>query len=102
MSSDLSGKSTVSPVITLKLNGTGKWNIKLLSNPVSDNIKVVLSGITENVQLFVIDIHGKKLYSTLRPAVNGQISLPAGTLSHGIYTLITETLNERKSIQFVK
>jgi hypothetical protein len=76
--------------------------VKLLSNPVSENIKVVLSGITENVQLSVVDVNGKKLFSNQLPAVNGQISLPAGNLPHGVYTLITETLNERKAIQFVK
>jgi ELWxxDGT repeat protein len=103
VSNDMDGKSTYSPVITLKLNGTGKWNVRLLGNPVSsDNLKVVLSGITENVQLTVVDMYGKKLISNLLPAVNGQISLPAASLSHGTYTLIAETINERKVIQFVK
>jgi len=102
LSTDINGVSTFSPVITLKLNGTGKWNVRLLGNPVSDNIKVVLSGITENVRLSVVDIYGKKLYSGVLPAINGQISIPAASLARGSYTLITETLNERKVIQFVK
>ena len=102
ISTDMDGKSVYSPVITLKLTGTGKWNVKLLSNPVSDNIKVVLSGITGNVQLSVVDLNGKRVYSRQLPAVNGQISLPSDNLPRGVYSLITETLNERKAIQFVK
>ena len=102
ISADVDGKTFTSPVITLKLNGTGKWNVKLLSNPVSENLKIVLAGITENVQLSIVDLHGRKLYTHQLSAVNGQISIPASSLASGIYTLITETLNERKTIQFVK
>ena len=72
---DKDGKSMLSPVITLKLKNTGKWNVRLLSNPVSDNVKLVLSGITQNVQLSIIDMSGKKLYSGSLSALNGQISI---------------------------
>jgi hypothetical protein len=50
----------------------------------------------------VVDIHGKKLYSIVKPAINGHISLPASSLPKGIYMLVTETVNKRKTIQFVK
>ena len=99
---DIDGKSALSPVITLKLKGTRKWNVRLLNNPISDNMKVLLSGITTNVQLSIIDMSGKILYTSSLSAVNGQISLPAASLPHGKYMLMTETANERKTIQFVK
>ena len=99
---DKDGKSMLSPVITLKLKNTGKWNVQLLSNPVSENIKLVLSGITENVQVSIIDMSGNKLYSSSLAAINGQISIPAASLPHGRYVVLTETGNERKAIQFVK
>lgn len=102
MSLDLDGKGTASAIITLKIKGTDQWNVKLLSNPVTENIKLLLSGFTANIQLSVVDIHGKKLYSIVKPAINGQISLPASSLPKGIYMLVTETVNERKTIQFVK
>lgn len=102
MSLDIDGKGTASAIITLKIKGTDKWNVKLLSNPVTENIKLLLTGFTENIQLSVVDIHGKKLYSVIKPAVNGQVSLPASGLPKGIYMLVTETMNERKTIQFVK
>ena len=102
ITTDMDGKSAYSPVITLRLNGTGKWNVKLLNNPVSENIKIVLSGITGNVQLSVVDLTGKRLYTNQLEAVNGQISLPSDNLPRGVYTLIAETLNERKTIRFVK
>jgi ELWxxDGT repeat protein len=102
VSTDVDGKSVFSPVITLKITPNGKWNVKLLSNPVSENIKLLLSGITASVQVSVVDINGKKLSTRQLSAVNGQISIPAANLPQGVYTLITETLNERKAIQFVK
>ena len=102
VSTDVDGKSVISPVITLKITSNGKWNVKLLSNPVSENIKLLLSGITANVQVSVVDFNGKKLSTRQLPAINGQISISASNLPRGVYTLITETLNERKAIQFVK
>jgi ELWxxDGT repeat protein len=102
LSTDLDGKATYSPVITLKLSGSGKWNVKLLSNPVSENLKIILSGVTDHVQLSVVDISGKRLLVKQLAAVNGQISMPADHLPHGAYSLIAEMLNERKAIQFVK
>lgn len=102
LATDIDGKSTLSPVITLKLKGSYQWTVGLLNNPIRENMKVVLSGITQNVQLTIIDMSGKKMITILRPAVNGQVSVPVPNLPHGLYTLLTETNNERKTIQFVK
>ncbi|MBC7889804.1 MAG: T9SS type A sorting domain-containing protein [Ferruginibacter sp.] len=99
---DLDGKSVLSPVILLKLKGREKWNVRLMNNPIEENIKVVLSGITQTVQLSVIDMSGKKLYTRTLSAVNGQINLPLAKLPHGTYILMTATGDEIKTIQFVK
>ncbi|MEP6951529.1 MAG: ELWxxDGT repeat protein [Ginsengibacter sp.] len=98
---DKDGKSQNSNVISLKLKGSSQWNVRLLSNPVQDNINVILSGITGNVQLSVRDISGKTIYTKSLQNINGQISLP-GVLQKGAYILEAETNNERKSVKFVK
>ncbi|MEJ7586837.1 MAG: T9SS type A sorting domain-containing protein [Ferruginibacter sp.] len=102
LTTDKDGKSSLSPVITLKIRNNGKWNVRLLANPVPGDIKLVLSGITGDVQLSIIDMNGTKHYISSRGALNGQISIPAGKLPHGTYILLTETANETKTIQFVK
>lgn len=102
LATDIDGKSTLSPVITLKLNGGYKWTVKMINNPLQGNMKVLLSGITQNVQLSIVDMSGKKIYTTSRIAANGLVSIPVTNLPQGLYTLIAETNNERKTIRFVK
>ncbi len=101
-SNDKDGKSVLSPVITLKIKNSGQWNVRLLNNPVKENLTVLLSGITDRVQLSVTDMNGRKLYSNSLPAMNGQISLPVASLPKGTYILIAESGSERKTSQFVK
>lgn len=99
---DIDGKSAVSQVITLKLKNTGEWNVRLMTNPVSESIKLLFSGVVQNVQVTIVDMGGKKLYSSSLNAINGQITMPADNLPRGRYVLLFETGNERKTIQFVK
>jgi ELWxxDGT repeat protein len=99
---DLDGKMALSTVISLRLKNTGKWNVTLLSNPISDNVKLVLSGVSQKVTLSVTDMNGKKLYSNSIAAVNGQLSIPAANLPHGTYLLVAETGGEIKTLHFVK
>ena len=98
---DKDGKSENSNVISLKLKGNSQWNVQLLSNPVHDNVNVILSGITGIVQLSIHDINGKMIYAKSLQNVNGQISLPV-TLQKGVYILEAENNNERKTLKFVK
>jgi len=99
--SDNDGKLANSTVISLKLRGNSHWNVNLLSNPVRDNVNVILSGITGAVRLSIHDMNGKTIYTKSLQNVNGQISLPA-ILQKGVYILEAETNNERKSLKFVK
>jgi len=98
---DKDGKFANSNVISLKLRGSSHWNVQLLSNPVRDNVNVLLSGITGNVQLSIHDMNGKIIYTKSLQNINGQISLPA-ILQKGIYILEAVTNNERKTVKFVK
>ncbi len=102
LASDKDGKSKNTNVISLKLKGNSEWNVRLLSNPVRDNINVMLSGITENVQLSIRDLSGKIFYKNSLQNVNGLINVPATRLQSGIYILVAETKNERKIVRFIK
>lgn len=99
--SDIDGKTENTNVISLKISGNSQWNVRLLSNPVQDYVTVLLSGVSGNVQMSIRDINGKIIYTNTFQNINGQISLPAN-LSHGIFVLIAETNNERKTIKFIK
>ncbi|MEO8765545.1 MAG: T9SS type A sorting domain-containing protein [Ginsengibacter sp.] len=98
---DKDGKAENSNVISLKLRGNKEWSVRLLSNPVIDNIRLILSGTNGQVQLSVLDINGKRMYSITLENVNGQITLPA-VLQKGIYILETKNNNERKTLKFIK
>jgi ELWxxDGT repeat protein len=98
---DIDGKSESTNVISLKLRGNSKWNVQLLSNPVQDNISLLLSGVTGKLQVYIRSINGSLLYTKSMENVNGQISLPA-LLQKGVYILQAENNDERKIIKFIK
>ncbi len=100
ITTDIDGKTANSNIISLKLKG-GQWNVQLLSNPVHDNVKVLLSGITGMAELSINDLSGKIVYKKQLPNQNGLISLPVN-LQSGIYLLITKINNEMKTIKFIK
>lgn len=101
-SSDIDGKSTISQIITIKLNSVDAWAVRLLSNPVMGNVRILLSDVKESVQLSIHDLNGKKIYSESRSALNGQVSLAADNLPRGTYLLVAVSGGERKTLQFVK
>lgn len=102
IASDKNGKSENTNIIFVKLKGNNNWNVLLLSNPVQSNANIMLSGITKDVHLSIQDINGKTFYKTSKQSINGQVSIPVSNLQRGIYILVAETNNERKSIRFVK
>ncbi len=101
VATDNDGKSVSTNIITLKLHGTGKWNVRLLSNPVQDNLSILLSDVTGKLQLSIRDVTGRIVYSKSMENINGQISLPAPQ-QKGIYLLEAVNNNERKALKFVR
>lgn len=102
LSTDKDGKSATSPVIVLKLKNTGSWTIKIAANPIKENVRLVLAGVTTRVQLSILDVTGKRIYSNSIPAINGQITLPVENISKGMYLLVAESDGEKRTLQFVK
>ena len=98
---DVDGKSVLSNVISLRIGGGNEWQVRLLSNPVQDYIRLIVSGKTDKLHLSVRDITGKLVYSKVLENISGQISLPV-ELQKGIYLLESENNNERRVIRFVK
>ncbi len=99
--SDKDGKTQNTNIISLKLKGNSKWNVRLVTNPVQNNPVVLLSGSTGLVEFSIRDITGKNVYTNSLQNVNGQITLSAN-LQRGVYILLAETNNERQAIKFVK
>lgn len=101
ITTDLDGKTAQSAIIYLKLKGDKKWNVQLLSNPVHENLKVLLEGITGLTELSIADISGRILYKNKTQTQNGLLTIPVN-LSAGVYVLIVNSNSEKKAIRFIK
>ena len=99
---DIDGRSTLSQVITLKLKSGANWKVQLLANPIADQVRLLLTGVKENIQLSILDMNGKKLHSRTSSAINGLVSLPSNNLPRGAYILVVVSGNETQTLQFVK
>jgi ELWxxDGT repeat protein len=101
LATDKDGKSENSNIISLKLGGNSHWDVRLLTNPVRDNVNVILSGTDGKVLLAIQDMSGKTVYTRSLQNINGQVSLPV-MLQKGVYILKAATNNEMKTIKFVR
>ncbi|HEY8657667.1 MAG TPA: T9SS type A sorting domain-containing protein [Hanamia sp.] len=101
VATDIDGKTSISNIISLKISGIQKWNIQLFSNPVHDNVRVILTGITGLAELSINDMAGKTLYKKQIQNQNGQFSIPVN-LQSGMYIMVIKTNNESKAIKFLK
>ena len=98
---DNDGKSAFSNVISLRIKGTGKWSLHLLSNPVTDYVSLMVTDVSGKLKLSIIDESGRILYIKSMENVSGQITLPV-MLQKGIYLLEAKNNNDRKIIKFIK
>lgn len=98
---DIDGKSALTKIISLKINGNSQWSVRLLSNPVKDFVSLLLSNVSGKLQLSIRDMSGKIIYTKSMENTNGQITLPV-PLQSGMYLLEVDNNNERKIIKFVK
>jgi ELWxxDGT repeat protein len=98
---DKDDKVEYSKVVSLRLKGATGWNVNLISNPVRDEVKIMLTGVTGKTQLSIVDLNGRTLYSG-SSNTNGQIAIPAGNLQTGMYVLVAENNKEKKAMKFIK
>jgi ELWxxDGT repeat protein len=99
---DIDGKTASSNIILLRLDKTSGWDVRLLSNPVAENLQLILSGARQEVQLTLLDASGKITYYASLDPVSGQLSVPMASFAKGIYILVVQVGNDKKSIRFVK
>ncbi len=99
---DIDGKTNFSKTISLKHSSGEGWNVRLLQNPVLNELKVMLTDITENVIISIKDVEGNAINSSKTLTGSGQTTLDVSRLIPGIYVLIAETGKERKVIRFIK
>lgn len=99
---DIDGKATNSNIISLKLDKNAHWDARLGANPVGENLQLILSGTRQDVQLTVLDMAGKTHYYASLEPVSGQLSVSVTSLTKGMYVLVVQVGNEKKSIRFVK
>ena len=101
VAADLDGKSANSEIIHLKIKNSTQWNIQLFTNPVRNEIKVLVSGIQGTAVLSINDLSGKVIYKKQVQNQNGFINIVAD-IPAGIYILNAKTINGNKSIKFVR
>ena len=96
------GSFTYSKVITLTLSGQNLFTIKLLGNPATNLLPLQISSSNEKITLRIVDAGGKLMRNQQTINGSGIVTLSLHELKSGVYTLIAESLDERKIIKFVK
>lgn len=101
VSADKDGKTTNSEIIHLKIKDKDQLTVQLFSNPVHNEVKALLSGVSGLAVLSINDLSGKVIYKKQLQNQNGLINI-AADMPAGIYILQVKTGQESKSIKFVK
>ena len=96
------GSSTYSRVISLTLSGQNSFTIKVLGNPANNVLPLQLSSSNQKISIRIVDANGKLMRNQQTINGNGIVTLSIHELKSGMYTLIAESMDERKIIKFVK
>ncbi len=99
---DKDGKTDFSKTISLKQNNGENWNVRLLQNPVINELKIIATDLTENISIYIKDAEGNTINSTKTLKGNGQTTLDVSKLIPGIYVLVAETGKDKKALRFIK
>lgn len=101
LATDIDGKISASPVISLRIDVSNQWSVQLYQNPVQENVHLLLSGIKDKATLSIFDLSGKVIYKQRCDNQNGLLSIPLQSQS-GVYILQVRSQNQTKTIKFVK
>ena len=96
------GSSTYSRVISLTLSGQNSFTIKVLGNPATNVLPLQLSSSNQKITIRIVDAGGKLMRNQQTINGNGIVTISLHDLKSGVYTLIAESMDERKIIKFVK
>jgi len=101
LTTDADGKMVASKVISLRIDNSEQWNVQLYSNPVHDNLNVMLTGIKTQAVLSIHNLAGKEIYKRQVQNQNGLFSIPLNVQA-GVYILQVRSENQTQTIKFVK
>ena len=99
---DRDGTEELSKVLLLNLKPVAGLQVQLLGNPVQSDIRLSLAQSTAPVKISIKDAAGKTVRNLQVKAESGTLSIPAGTLSPGVYFLVAETNGGSNVIKFFK
>lgn len=98
---DKDGKNAYSKVLSIQPKES-KWNVRLAGNMPGEDLKVIISGRMEAVQLTICDFSGKILYKKQFAATQMPLEIALPTLPKGVYALTVTQGTQMKSIQFIR
>ena len=98
---DKDGKKEYSKVLSIQPKESS-WNVRLAGNVPGENLKILISGGVETVQITVRDVSGKILYKNQFPATQSPMAIALPTLPKGTYALTVVQGTKMKSIQFIR
>ena len=96
------GSSTYSKVITLVLSGKNSFTIKAMGNPTKDVLPLQISSANDKITLRIVDASGKLMGNQQTITGSGIVIFSLTGLKSGAYTLVAESINERRIVRFVK
>lgn len=100
VSSDINGHTSVSKIISLKLNEV-RWNVELVSNPIIDKPQLIFAGAEGVTRISIKDITGKRIYDHSIPGAQGEFTVPV-YLKRGVYILLIADKTHEKSFKIIK
>ncbi|MDE3183749.1 MAG: T9SS type A sorting domain-containing protein [Bacteroidota bacterium] len=101
VSNDFDGNYSISKIVILKIDNSNQFSVRLLLNPVKNNLKISVTGINKQALLSIHDLNGKEIYKNEIQNPDGIISIPI-YIQSGVYILQVKSNNQTKTLKFVK
>ncbi len=101
ISNDFDGNNSISNIVILKIGNQNQWMVRLLLNPVKNNLKISVTGLKNHALLSINDLNGKEIYKNEIQNPDGIISIPI-YIQSGVYVLQVKSNNQTKTLKFVK
>ena len=98
---DKEGKKAYSKVLSIQQKES-RWNVRLAGNMPGEELKVLISGSMEAVQVTVCDLSGKFLYKKQFTTTQSPLEIDLPSLPKGVYVLSVAQGTEIKSIRFIR
>lgn len=96
------GKNAGNPFIAAE-EVNNNWNIRVVENPFKNNIKIILDSKTDDATIITLmNVTGNVAYKKVLSATTRSHSINTAELPNGIYLLVIQNGENKKSIKLVK